>query len=337
MISSYKNKQFRIIKFLLKLPLNQIKIASGLFILQLSFIMLHFLPSPLSGLLSFILYIVNTVLWLIPIVMFSLCKALIPIPFSQKVFTYLLDKMASNWVALNTLNQKLFFKLKLNVSGDSSLSMDDWYLVLSNHQSWVDIVVLQRVLHGRIPFLKFFLKRELIYVPLLGLAWWALDFPFMKRYSQAFLKKNPHLKGEDIKTTRKSCEKFKHKATSVMSFIEGTRFTPEKHASQKSPFETLLKPKAAGVGFVLDAMGDHLNKIVNVTIYYPNGVPNFVDFICGRLTEVTVHIETIDIDDSIKGNYFGDRTFKIHFNKWVNQLWSEKDQTLIRLEKEHKG
>ncbi len=293
--------------------------------------MLSFLPGPIIGFLSFVIYIANTILWLIPIIIFSLLKAIIPFSFSQKIFSYLLDQMASNWVAFNGLNQKLFFKLKLNVTGLEKLSKKEWYLVLSNHQSWVDIVILQRVLHGQIPFLKFFLKKELIYVPLLGLAWWALDFPFMKRYSQAFLKKNPHLKGEDIKTTRKSCAKFKHKPVSVMSFIEGTRFTEIKHNKQKSPFQYLLKPKAGGIGFVLDAMGEHLNKIVNVTIYYPNGIPTFSDFVCGRVSEVTVCVDTIDIDESISGDYFNDRAYKIRFQKWVNQLWLDKNATLAKL------
>ncbi len=67
------------------------------------------------------------------------------------------------------------------MQGVDSLHQRGWYLVSSNHQSWVDILVLQRIFHGRIPFLKFFLKQELIWVPVIGLAWWALDFPFMKR------------------------------------------------------------------------------------------------------------------------------------------------------------
>ena len=160
--------------------------------------MLNFLPATLIGFLSLILYTMNTIFWLIPILVFSLLKALIPIKLSQKVFSNLLDLMASNWVAVNTLNQKLFTKVDIQVSGLEELNKKDWYLVLANHQSWVDIVVLQRALHGHIPFLKFFLKKELIYVPILGLAWWALDFPFMKRYSQSFLRKNPHLKGKDL-------------------------------------------------------------------------------------------------------------------------------------------
>ena len=296
--------------------------------------MLNFLPSAIIGGLSFIFYIVNTILWLIPILVFSLLKALVPLRSWQKVFSYLLDQMASNWVLLNTFNQKLFNKTHINVTGLEKLKMKDWYLVISNHQSWVDILVLQRVLHGQIPFLKFFLKRELIYVPLLGLAWWALDFPFMKRYSQAFLKRNPQLKGKDIETTKKACEKFKHKPVSVMNFIEGTRYTQQKHDKQNSPFQRLLKPKAGGIGFVLQAMKGNLSKVVNVTIYYPDGIPSFFDFLSGKVKRVNIAIETQSIGDSLKGDYVNDRAYKIQFQKWVNQLWLDKDKKMLQLEEQ---
>ncbi len=298
--------------------------------------MLNFLPSAITGSLSFLLYIVNTLFWLVPILVFSLCKALVPWALWQKFFSYLLDQMASNWVLLNTFNQKLFTKTKMNVTGLEKLKMKDWYLVISNHQSWVDILVLQRILHGQIPFLKFFLKKELIYVPFLGLAWWALDFPFMKRYSQPFLKKNPHLKGKDIETTKKACEKFKHKPVSVMNFIEGTRFTNQKHQKQNSPFNRLLKPKAGGIGFVLQAMKGNLSKVVNVTIYYPEGIPTFFDFLSGKVKQVNIAIETQDIDDSLKGDYVNDRAYKIQFQKWVNQLWLDKDKKMLQLEEQAK-
>jgi 1-acyl-sn-glycerol-3-phosphate acyltransferase len=298
--------------------------------------MLNFLPSWIICFFSFSFYFINTIFWLIPIVIFSFLKAIIPVTISRKFFSYLLDQMASNWVAVNTINQKIFYKTNIKVNGLSSLNMKEWYLVLCNHQSWVDIVILQRVLHGKIPFLKFFLKKELIYVPFLGIAWWALDFPFMKRHSQAFLKKNPHLKGEDIKTTRKSCEKFKYKPVSVMSFIEGTRFTPQKHQKQSSPYQYLLKPKAGGIGFVLDAMGEHLTKIVNITIYYPDGIPTFYDFVSGNVKNVRVHIDSTDVDSELKGDYFNDRNFKINFQKHVNTMWERKDATLTMLHEEHK-
>ena len=299
--------------------------------------MLNFLPAKLIGFRSLTLYILNTIFWLLPILIFALLKALIPMNFSQKIFSYLLDLMASNWVALNTINQKLFIQVEIEVAGLEELNRKDWYLVIANHQSWVDIVVLQRALHGQIPFLKFFLKKELIYVPIIGLAWWALDFPFMKRYSQSFLRKNPHLKGKDLETTRKACAKFKHKPVSVMSFIEGTRYTQEKYDKQNPPFDLLLKPKAAGIAFVLDAMGEHLNTIVDVTIYYPDGIPTFGDFLCGRVKKVQIEVYTVEITKELSGDYFNDRSFKIYFQKWLTQFWHDKDDRLKSMKNKSAG
>ena len=290
--------------------------------------MFNFLPSPIILLLSFSLYLCNTVLWLIPIILFSFFKAIFPVPFWQKLMSYLLDAMASNWVALNTVIQWLFTQMKVEVTGLEKLEKKQWYLVISNHQTWVDIIILQRILHSKIPFLKFFLKRELIYVPLLGVAWWALDFPFMKRYSQSFIKKNPHLKGKDVETTKKACEKFKHKPVSIMNFVEGTRFTKQKHQKQASPFQHLLKPKAGGIGFVLSTMGDQLNKVLDVTIYYPEGIPSFVDFLSGRIKTVKVVIDIKSVDKTILGDYVNDRAYRVSFQKWVNQLWTQKNQLL---------
>jgi 1-acyl-sn-glycerol-3-phosphate acyltransferase len=295
--------------------------------------MLNFLPTPIIIVFSFLLYIVNTIIWLVPILLFSMLKAIVPLAFWQKFTSYLLDAMASNWVAMNSVIQDLFTQVKYKVTGLEKLTMNDWYLVISNHQSWVDIVVLQRVLHGQIPFLKFFLKKELIYVPLLGLAWWALDFPFMKRFSREFLAKNPHLKGKDIETTRKACAKFKHKPVSVMNFLEGTRYTPAKHNKQQSEFQHLLKPKAGGIAFVLDAMRDHLTTIVDVTIEYPQGIPSFIDFVKGEVKQVNVMIRTLAIDHEIIGDYFNDQHYKENFQLWVNQLWCDKDQQLITMRK----
>jgi len=291
--------------------------------------MFSFLPRPITTLFSLLLYVVNTLFWLIPILIFSLLKALIPIKPWQKLMSYLLDAMASYWVAINTLNQNLFTPFKLHITGLDKLTLKDWYLVICNHQSWVDILILQRVFHGKIPFLKFFLKKELIYVPFLGLAWWALDFPFMKRFSREFLAKNPHLKGQDIETTRKACAKFKYKPVSVMNFLEGTRFTATKHKKQQSSFQHLLKPKAGGIAFVLDAMREHLTTIVDVTIYYPQGIPTFMDFVSGKVREVYVDIKTIPIDENIIGDYFNDPKYKTHFQQWVNQLWLDKDKRLV--------
>lgn len=289
--------------------------------------MLSFLPAYIRGALSLILYTANTIFWTTPLFVAAFLKLIMP--FWKKHFTRLLTFIADKWILVNTLNQKIINNIKWDIKGLEGLKQDGWYLVLANHQSWTDILVLQRIFHRKIPFLKFFLKKELIWVPFLGIAWWALDFPFMKRYSKAFLDKYPHLKGKDIEITRRACEKFKKLPVSVMNFVEGTRFTPEKHKNQKSPYSNLLNPKAGGVAFVLSAMGEQLHQIVNVTIVYPDGVKSFWNFVCGKIGEIRVRVETLPINREIIGDYVNNPEFRTSFQNWINSLWQQKD---IRIE-----
>ena len=297
--------------------------------------MLKNLYHHLLGVVSVTIYFINTVIWATPIILLSVCK-LIPVRLWQTFITYLLDSCATAWIGVNNLNQRLLSNTTWHVNGLSQLTPHDWYLIIANHQSWVDILVLQRIFNRRIPFLKFFLKKELIWVPILGLAWWALDFPFMRRYTKAFLAKNPHMKGKDMETTRRACEKFQYKPVSIMNFVEGTRFTKAKHDAQHSPFTHLLKPRAGGVAFVLSAMGDQLHKLIDVTIDYPNGVPSFWDFVSGKVKEIRVEVMVTPIKDIMDGGFFSDTYFsdpeqRERFQQWLNSRWTEKDQLLTTL------
>ncbi|MCG7551413.1 acyltransferase [Pseudoalteromonas sp. Of7M-16] len=277
-----------------------------------------------------ILYVLNTLVWFVPIFICGVLK-LIPIPILQRLLSKLAKSCASMWVAGNNINQSFISPYHLQVSGADALDTKDWYLVIANHQSWVDILVLQRVLHRKIPFLNFFLKKELLYVPFLGLAWWALDFPFMTRTSKSQIRKNPKLKGKDIETTRKACEKFKTMPVSIVNFVEGTRYTEEKHQRQNSPFKHLLKPKAGGIAFVMQAMGEQINQVVNVTIHYPNGVPTFMDFVAGKVGQINVQVELMPVSDKLVGDYTGDNEFRVQFQGELNRLWSEKDKSIDEL------
>ncbi len=290
--------------------------------------MLSFLPGVVRGVLSFLLYIINTFFWTTPLFVVAFIKLLVPIKWWRSLCSKILIWISNSWIYCNIINMRLMNNIKWEVNGTDNLNMDKWYLVVSNHQSWVDILVLQRILFRKIPFLKFFLKKELMWVPVLGVAWWALDFPFMKRYSSEFIKKNPHLKGKDIETTRKACEKFKNTPISIMNFTEGTRFTDAKHSKQQSPYSNLLKPKAGGMAFVLSAMGDQLSSILNITIAYPDGVKTFWDFLCGKISIIRVNVETLPITEEIFGDYTKDQEFRVGFQSWINDLWTEKDRTL---------
>ncbi|MCL2154801.1 MAG: acyltransferase [Leptospirales bacterium] len=282
------------------------------------------------GCLSLLYITINTIILFSPLFILSLIK-LIPFIPLQRICTKLIIVIATCWINNNTFLFKNILRVNVNVKGDFNLTMKDWYFVISNHQSWSDIIILQMIFTGKIPLLKFFIKQELIWVPLLGIAWWALDFPFMKRYSPEFIEKNPHLKGKDIEITKKACEKFNLTPVSVMNFVEGTRFTEAKHKRQKSPYKNLLKPKAGGIGFVFTAMGSIINSILNVTIKYPGNDTSFWHFLCGRITEVDFLIERINMTDELIGDYVSDSKYQAEFKKWVNDLWVKKDDVFDKM------
>ncbi|MED5526181.1 acyltransferase [Gallaecimonas pentaromativorans] len=293
--------------------------------------MFAFLPSFIKGPLAVLGYVINTLFWFPLAVGLGVIKLLLPLKAVRVLCNWVLDRIATLWIAINNANSRLFARTRWVVEGLEGIKRKDWYLVVANHQSWVDILVLQRIFNGRIPFIKFFLKKELLYVPFLGLCWWALDFPFMRRHTKAQIAKDPSLAQKDIDTTRQACEKFRHLPVTVMNFVEGTRFTQSKHDHQQSPFTHLLKPKAGGIGFVLSAMGDKLHKLLDVTICYGKEIPSFWDFISGRVKEIKVSIRVLPIDDKLLGDYVGDAEYKARFQEWVNQLWAQKDAELARL------
>lgn len=285
-------------------------------------------PSLIRLPLVSILLAINIVVHVTPLFALTLLKLGLPIHRFRRACSNALVAIAQSWIAVNSVLFDTFTRTRWQVSGLDALRMDANYLVLCNHQSWVDIPVLQKVFNRRIPFLRFFLKSQLIWVPLLGPAWWALDFPFMKRYSKRTLDAHPGLKGRDLAATRKACEKFREVPVSMMNFVEGTRFTSAKHAAQSSPYRHLLRPHAGGVAFVLGAMGDALDAIVDVTIVYPVARPDMRDLIAGRARDIRVHVRELPIDDALHGDYENDAAFRGRFQAWINALWRDKDRLI---------
>ncbi|GJM42521.1 MAG: acyltransferase [Ardenticatenaceae bacterium] len=291
--------------------------------------MLNFLPAPIVGGVASIAIFINTLFWCLLLYLAAIAKLLIPIKAWRIKCTKAAIWLAEAWISGNRAWMWLTQRTKWRVSGLEGLRYDEWYLVVSNHQSWVDIFVLQHIFNKKIPFLKFFLKQELIWVPVIGLAWWALDFPFMKRYSKAQIARNPALRGKDLQTTRKACERFKTTPVSVMNFMEGTRITKAKHQKQQSPYQHLLKPKAGGIGFVLGTMGDQVQTMLDITIVYPQGVPDAWAFLRGELKEVEITIQKRPIPAKYRNqDYQNDELFRESFQAWVRDLWWEKDQLL---------
>jgi 1-acyl-sn-glycerol-3-phosphate acyltransferase len=288
--------------------------------------------STFKGAVTISLMAFNVIAWCLVLFTIALLKFLVPIPAWRRMASRAMTALAEGWIGTNKAIFRLMGSLPLDARGLDGLSLREWYLVVSNHRSWVDILVLQAVFNRRIPFLKFFLKQQLIWVPFLGLAWWALDFPFMRRYTSAHLAKHPEDRGKDLAATRRACEKFRLIPTSVMNFVEGTRFTPQKHATMKSPYRHLLPPRAGGVSFVLSAMGGMLHSKLDVTIAYTTGTPTLWDLCCGRVGTVIVDVRRRPIEQWLSaGDYTNDPAFRARFQAWLGGVWAEKDALLERL------
>ncbi len=274
----------------------------------------------------------NTLLWCLPLYLIALLRYIGSATVGPWCTRRIIN-IAQYWIDCNNLIIDLFQDLKIVIEGevDGALDLHDagWYLVLCNHQTWVDILILQRVFNNKIPFLKFFIKQSLIYTPVIGIAWWALDFPIMKRYSPEFLKKHPELRGKDLEATRRSCEKFKLTPVTILNFLEGTRFSEEKHSRQNSPYKHLLNPKGGGAALVISSLGERIDCVLNVTIHYPGGVPGFFGFMCGRTKKVRFHVEYLPVPTEFTS--LNDETnsgSRVRIRDWINNVWAEKDKLL---------
>ncbi len=254
----------------------------------------------------------------------ALAKLALPQGALRRRMDRALNGLVEAWIAVNGFWMALVQRIRWDVEGLEGVRRKGWYLVNSNHQSWVDILVLQKVFLRKAPFPKFFLKRELFYIPVLGLAWWALDFPFMRR-------RGGKDRARDLEETRKACERFKRVPTALVNFLEGTRFSRHKHAAQGSPFRHLLRPRAGGLAASLATLGDQTEAMLDVTIVYPQGVPTFWDLLSGKVREVVVRVRELEIPGDLRRGDDGDPAFRERVQAWANHLWEEKDRRIEEL------
>lgn len=293
--------------------------------------MLKSLPSLAKLVLNSGVLLVNTAS-LAPILIATAMLRALPVASLKQNSPRWAVRIGEQWISNNSLAFAASQNTVYDIRGLEQLDPTQSYLLVANHQSWTDIIVLQKVLNRRVPFSRFFLKQELIWVPIIGLCWWVLDFPFMKRYSKQTLEKHPELKGQDKQTTLERCQRLKGTPVSIMNFLEGTRFTPAKHDRQQSPYQHLLKPRSAGASYALSVLGDQLKNLLDITIVYPEGHADFQQFLSGKTAKIIVDIQVRPIAESIRhGDYENDAAYRANFQQWISQIWQEKDARIDSL------
>ncbi|RDV24006.1 acyltransferase [Alteromonas aestuariivivens] len=293
---------------------------------------MKYLLAPFIFVIHTSLQISNLALWGSLVILCGLIKLALPLNNARRWLAELMHGFMFCFGKLSVGLIRLFNPIKLEYRIHGDLSRQNWYLIVANHLSYLDIILLIEFAGGRIPAPKFFLKQELIWLPFVGLGAWALDMPFMRRYSKAYLQKHPHKKGKDIETTKRYCQKFKTTPTTVINFVEGTRFTPKKHQAKSSPFQYLLPPKAGGVAFTLATMGNLFTNILDISLLYPqNSKHPMMAMLSGQMREIIVDVNVIDVPEQAMGDYFSDEEYRGSFQNWLNGLWEEKDQRIGKL------
>ncbi|MCP1313809.1 MULTISPECIES: acetyltransferase [unclassified Halomonas] len=286
----------------------------------------------LKGVMSILLLTLSTLFWGVPLILLTLSKVVVP---GRRAKQRLLDGLcavALNWIGLNLWWMKRLLKPKVTLDVPDGITPQQWWLVISNHRSWTDIFLLFMALHRRTPMPRFFLKHRLIWIPIVGLAFWALEFPFMRRFSREQIAKNPKLATIDRDSTERMCRQARHAPISIYNFVEGTRFSVAKRDAQQSPFKHLLRPKAGGVAQVLGLLGDQLDGILDATLCYSRPSPSFWAFLCGQEAPVTLIVRLIEIPEWMHtADYHQQPQHKERFHAWINSLWQEKDALLENL------
>jgi len=293
---------------------------------------LSFLPRFILGTVNILLIVINTLLWSIPGYSMALVKFTIRSKKLQPVISTTLIRIVEGWLCGLMYIQDLTQNISWDIEGLDDLNRKERYFIICNHQSWTDLMVLLRIFHKRIPFIKFFLKRELFWLPILGTACWSLDFPYLMRYSQKYLRKHPEMKGKDLETITAACRRYNDLPIAILNFLEGTRFTNAKHIKQLSPYRYLLRPRAGGFATALYAMGGSIKTMIDTTIIYPKKHCSFMNYVSGNIPRIIVRIKIREIPAYIlHGNYRDDPDYRRIFQAWVNNIWQEKDSLITEI------
>ncbi|WP_334065586.1 acyltransferase [Alteromonas genovensis] len=294
--------------------------------------MIRNILAPITFVVHITLQLLNLAFWGGLIIALGLVKLLLPNGKVRTLWNSMMHGLMFSFGRLSVLLIRFFNNIDIEYAVHGELTKDRWYLIIANHLSYLDIILLIEFATKRIPAPKFFLKKELIWLPFVGLGAWALDMPFMRRYTRAYIEKNPHKKGKDLETTKAYCEKFRTVPTTVINFVEGTRFTPQKHALKKSPYTHLLPAKAGGVSFTLAAMGELFTNVLDISLLYPHNKKHpMMAMLCGTMTKIVIDVNVVSVPELQQHSTRNESEFRLYFQHWLNNLWKEKDSRIKNL------
>ena len=286
--------------------------------------------SNLKGVIHFIFIIIELTVGFTTITIANL-----PRPFVSQKLKISLARMSnhiSDWTILGfKVIMNFFHNNKMEVIYEDTFDRNDWCLGLANHQSWADILLILSASNYMMPNIRFFMKKELSWIPFIYLANKNLNMPFVNRHSKKQIIKNPNLRLQDYENTIKSCKRLKRAPSTIFSYAEGTRFTPEKHKDQNSSYKNLLEPKIGGLATALSALPES-KYLIDFTLVYKTDRRSAWAFLKGDMADVKILVKKFKIPESLKNkSYLDDNEYRIEFKNWIEDIWSQKDKSIESL------
>ncbi len=271
-------------------------------------IMQKFIRQAIS-LVSALWVVANLSFWLIPLLTVSLLKILLPIPLVTKFCQRVLEFIYRSAVLVDSFWMTRVIGIRINIIGQ--LPDHPSPIVVSNHQSWFDIPIIQHTVTSQGPILKFLIKRQLVWVPIIGWICYALNFPRLNRGQ------GDNARQKDFAAIKSASDTLSTERGALLIFAEGTRFTAAKHQAQASPYQHLLKPKPGGLKIALESAPAD-TPVVALSVVYRNQVTHFWRCLHGACPTIDVVINNYTVADVTDA-----RT-------WLEARWREKDQLIGR-------
>jgi 1-acyl-sn-glycerol-3-phosphate acyltransferase len=193
-------------------------------------------------------------------------------------------------------------------------------ILLSNHVSWVDIFLLQSLMARHGFAVQFLTKRELVWLPVVGLVFWVFEFPLLRRTTRPGAD-DALRRGQDRAAVEAACRHARHQPVALVDFAEGTRATAARRASRSSPHRHLLPPRVGGFEALLDGLGEGLGGVVDCTLVYPRDREiRFWEFLAGRVSEIEVAAEAIAPAEI--------PATRAERARWLEERWARKDERI---------
>ncbi|MDC3216992.1 acetyltransferase [Gammaproteobacteria bacterium] len=292
---------------------------------------MYYIKSNIIGFFTFILIVIELIIGFGTLTIVNIPRAIFPLKSLKIKLSKISNTIGEYTVYGLKIIMKIMHRDSMQIFDDNEFNKNQWYMAVSNHQSWADIFILLVAAHNRIPLLKFFMKKELAWIPFIFLANKTLNMPFVNRHSKKQLEKNPNLMFKDYENTLMACKRFQRSPSTIFSYAEGTRNNSKKHKAQNSPYKNLLIPRVGGIATALSAM-PNIDVLVDYSVVYKSDKRGAWAFLKGDMGDVKVSVKKYTIPENLKNkNYSTDEEYRKNFKIWIEAIWEEKDKEIERL------